>query len=104
MADYISAENLVLEKMKIKTERNFILVYGSVKNVGEQPISGCSLLVEYLDSDGNVVDSEYVVQTGLLINPRAGKRFYIQSQFFKKMKDAKVTISNVTPFSGGEQK
>ena len=92
--DIFSSKKLVIQSgHKLKIDGDYAYITGRVKNVSDKPISYFEIRVDYLDDDGNVLDSDYT-NDGLKLNPGEQRSFEIMSKV-DSFKDYSLSIGQI---------
>lgn len=73
---------------------NYIYIRGSVKNVSDKTISYFKLSADFLDSKGNIIDSDWT-NDGDGLKPNASQKFEFMHKYDSAVKDIKLEISEV---------
>jgi len=73
---------------------NYTYIRGSVKNVGSKTINYYKLSAEFLDSKGNVVDTDWT-NSGNDLKPDSSRKFEIMHKYDSAFKDATLEVSEV---------
>lgn len=76
-------------------ERNYDYVRGSVKNIGDKPIEYFEVTAEYLDANGNVLDTDYT-NCNETLRPGNQKKFEIMHKTDPSEKKVRIFISKAT--------
>lgn len=99
LSDYIeensgpSTFDLKITNDNWKKERNYVYVTGSVKNTGDTTISYYKISVDFYDSRGNIVDSDWT--NGIDLKAGASRHFEIMHKNDISFKSYKVTVDEV---------
>lgn len=73
---------------------NYIYINGSVKNISDKTISYFKISSIFLDSGGNVVDSDWT-NDGEEINPGESRKFEMMTKYNESFKSIKLEIKEV---------
>lgn len=90
---YLSKKLIIQSGHKLKIDGDYAYITGRVKNVSDKPISYFEIRVDYLDDDGNVLDSDYT-NDGLKLNPGEQRSFEIMSKV-DSFKDYSLSIGQI---------
>jgi hypothetical protein len=71
---------------------NYNYVRGRVENIGADPINYFEVTAEYLDEDGNVLDSDYT-NSGQTLNPGDMKEFEIMHRHSSEYKKVRIYVN-----------
>lgn len=72
----------------------YAYIRGSVKNIGDKPVTYFAITAEYLDDNGQVLDSTYTNSLEK-IYPGNQKRFEIMHRHSQEFKKARIFVSKV---------
>jgi len=82
----------IQDGFKWEKDGDYMYVRGSVKNIGDIDISYFEVTVEYLDTNSNVLDSDYT-NNGQLLKSGNMKEFEIMHKYDLKYKSVRVYVS-----------
>lgn len=82
----------IQEGWKWTIDGNYSYVRGRVENVGADPINYFEVTAEYLDQDGNVLDSDYT-NSGQTLNPGDMKEFEIMHRHSNEYKKVRIYVN-----------
>lgn len=77
-----------------KIKGNYVYITGRVKNVSDSDISYFEIRVDFLDNEGNVLDSDYT-NDGLTLKPGEMREFEIMHRWSDDYKKYSLSIGNV---------
>ena len=74
---------------------NYIYIRGSVKNVGDDTISYFAVTADFLNADGDVIDSDWT-NDGDELEPNESRKFEIMHEYDSSYKKVKLEVSEVS--------
>lgn len=75
--------------VKVTTDENWMYVKGSIRNGGSQPVKFVKVVVEWKDSAGNVVDTDWTYGVGATeLAPGGSKTFEVMTKRVRSVKSA----------------
>ena len=74
---------------------NYIYIRGSVKNVGDDTISYFAVNADFLNADGDVIDSDWT-NDGYELEPNESRKFEIMPEYDSSYKKVKLEVSEVS--------
>ena len=86
---------IILEDWTWEKDSNFTYVNGSLENTGDIPIGFFRIRAEYVDSDGNIVDTNLAVH-GEVVWPGHQKRFKISKSFAENHKSVRIWLDQLS--------
>ena len=84
----------ILEDWTWKRDSSITLVEGSIKNTGTLPIGFFRVKAEYVDKEGNVVDTDSAVH-GEVVWPGHQKKFKISNIFVKNHETVRIWVDEI---------
>lgn len=88
--------DLQIEKEWIwEKDGDYIYIRGSVKNISEKTISYFKILAEFLDNNGNVIDSDWT-NDGDDLKPNTSRKFEIMHRYDSNFKRVRLEVSEVS--------
>lgn len=85
----------IVDGWKWERDGNYIYIRGSVKNVSEKVISYFEITADFLNTNGDIIDSD-MTNDGDELQPNTSRKFEIMHKYDSKFKKVKLRISDIS--------
>lgn len=93
--EYLSKYDIQIESdWKYTIKGDYIYINGSVKNVGNKDVNYFEIGAEFIDSNNNIIDTDWTNNSGKL-KPNSSKKFEIMHKNDGKIENVKLEVLEV---------